>query len=117
MNKLLTGILILFLLAPAILAAENEDPSIFGLEIEELLSFMNSIIALTLFIITFIAYRRDGRKRIFYVCLAFLIFAIKSFIDSLELFGLDIEVLGSIAVVLEFLVLLIFFFGVLKKEA
>jgi hypothetical protein len=111
--------LLTILILPTILSqlGENEEIKALGFDLEELLSFVNGIIALILFLIAFIAYRVDGRKRILFVSIAFLLFSIKSFLDSSELFGTEIESLGAIAVILEFLVLMVFFFGVVKKGA
>lgn len=93
----------------------DEDIKIFGLELEKVLSMINAWLAIFLCILSFIAYRRDGRKRLFYVSLAFFLFAIKSFLISSELFFPEIGWINPIATVLEFAVLLSFFYGVLKK--
>jgi hypothetical protein len=116
-NKIFSILTILVLmLVPTVLAQEDEDINLLGFDLEELLSLVNGIIAFILFIFAFTAYKVDGRKRFLYVSMAFLLFSIKSLLDSTEIFGIEIESLGSIAVILEFLVLLIFFFGVVKRE-
>ena len=97
------------------MAQEGDDILISGIELDKILALINAWIALFLFIISFIAYRRDERKRFFYVSLAFLLFAIKSFLISSELFIPDIGWIDPAATVLEFGTLLSFFYGVLRK--
>ena len=112
--------LILFLLVfshslPFVSAQEDDDIEVLGLELEKLVVMVNAWLATFLFVFAFIAYRKDGRKRLFYVSLAFLLFAIKSFLISSELFFPEIDWVDPVAVALEFAVLLSFFYGVLKK--
>jgi hypothetical protein len=116
-----TKILGLFFLVLALIiplthaATEQEDIEIFGIELELILAMINAWIALFLFVITFIAYRRDGRKRLFFVSLAFLLFSIKSFLVSSEMFIPEIPWLDPTVIILEFIVIILFFYGVLKK--
>ena len=112
---LLISVLLLFQLIPFVNAQEDEDIEIFDLELEKLVALINAWLSVLLFTLTFIAYKRDGRKRLFYVSLAFLLFAIKSFIMSSELFIQEIHWIDPVAVALEFAILLSFFYGVLKK--
>jgi len=94
---------------------EGEDIQISGFDLEEIISFVNGWLSVFLFILAYMAYKRDGRKRLFYVSLAFLLFAVKSFLNASELFFPDMAWVGPTATVLEFLVLLSFFFGVIRK--
>jgi fucose 4-O-acetylase-like acetyltransferase len=96
-------------------AEETGDLEFLGLELEKLVMFVTGLVALTLFIITFIAYRRDRRSKIFYISIAFLLFAIKSFILSSELFIEQIEWFEPTAIVIELFALLCFFYGVFKR--
>jgi hypothetical protein len=117
LRNFLAVILVFILFSPLALAQEDEiskSPEILGVELELLLSAVNVLVASILFIITFLAFKRDGRQRLFYVSLAFLIFAVKSLLVSLELF-VEIGFIDPIAVFLEFLALLSFFIGVFKK--
>jgi hypothetical protein len=91
------------------------DPSIFGLEIEKLLNLGSGILALGLFMTTFIAHKRSHNKRLVYVSTAFLLFAVKGFLTSLELFGIVFSWIDPMASFLNFAILLSFFFGVAKK--
>ena len=104
----------LFIAAPAFAQTENEIVFL-GLELEKLLSLVNALVSITLFIITFLALKRDGRKKLLYISIAFLVFAIRSFLVSLELFIEEIPYIDPIAAVLEFIALMSFFFGVFKK--
>jgi purine-cytosine permease-like protein len=117
LGLVLVGLIIVMQLIGFVYAQEINDGDIhvFGLELEKILAMVNAWIALFLFVVAFIAYRRDGRTRLFFVSLAFLLFSIKSFLMSSELFFPEIEWLAPVSIVLEFLVLLSFFYGVLKK--
>lgn len=108
---------IFFLFVPFVIAQESEggDIELLGLELEKLLYLINGLIALILFVVAFMAYKRDGRKRLLFVSIAFLLLAVKGFLLSSELFIFDIGIIDPIAVILEFLAILSFFFGVLKK--
>src|SRR3989344_543349 len=104
-------------LLPFSAAAEDTtaDIEFLGLELDKIIILLTAWLATFLFVVTFIAYKRDGRKRLLYVSLAFLLFAIKSFLVSSELFIPEIKWIEPISTVLEFAALLVFFYGVLKK--
>jgi hypothetical protein len=120
---ILLGVLVLSLVSINVLAQEkNDDDSlskgdyqVFGFQLEKFIAMVNAWISVFLFVIAFVAYRRDGRKRLFYVSLAFLLFAIKSFLIGFEIFFNVPDWFDPTATVLEFGVLLSFFYGVLKK--
>ena len=96
--------------------AENgDDLEIFGLEVEKLLNLGSGILATGLFAITLMAYRRTKRKRLMFVSLAFLLFALKGFLQSHELFIDELPWIDPIASFLNFAILLSFFLGVMKK--
>ena len=94
---------------------DNEDVRVLGLELDKLIAMVNALLSIFLFVVAFIAYKRDGRKRLFYVSLAFPLFAVKSFLISSEIFLPEVGWVDPVATVLEFTVLLSFFYGVLKK--
>ena len=111
--------LVIHLIYPLISSAneieETGDYILAGLELEKVLSFVNGVIALTLFALAFISYKRDGRKRLLYVSIAFALFSLKGFLLSSEIFFPDVEWIDPSLIILEFLVLVLFFFGVLRK--
>ena len=111
-----TGILTFLLLVfiPSVLA-EEEDILVLGVELEELIGFVAGLIALILFFITFLAYARDGRRRYLYIAIAFFLFAVKNFLDSSALFFDEIEIFGPVAVALELVIILLFFYALIKK--
>ncbi len=115
--KLPTIIFILFLsLIPIVIAQEDEgDITIYGIELELILSLISGILAIILFIITFAAYKRDGRKRLLFVSIAFLLFAVRGFLVSSALVIPEIEWFDPLAVLLEFAIIVSFFLGVVKK--
>ena len=86
-----------------------------GFELEKLISLINFVLALTLSIFTFIAYRRSGRSRLLFVSLAFILLAVRSFLVGYELIGPEISFADPVTVSLDFLAMLSFFYGVLKK--
>ena len=117
MKKIIYALIIFLVLITPVLIAQEDigDIKVKGIELEKVLSFINGIIAFALFLITFIAYKRDGKTRLFYVCLAFLIFSIKSFLVSSELFITGLEFIDPLSIILDLIALLFFFFGILKK--
>lgn len=95
---------------------EGDDLEVFGIEAEELLNLGSGLLATVLFILTLIAYKRTNRKRLLYVSAAFLLFALKGFLMSTELFFGDwSSVIDPIASLLDFAILLSFFFGIIRK--
>lgn len=100
-------------------AEELNDISSLGSEVDlsDLITMGSSILATFLFVLSVIAYGRDGRKRFFYVSLAFLLFAIKGILISIDAFfpqkGVWADPLGTF---LDFGILLSFFFGIVKRK-
>ena len=102
-----------------IITSENQEGHLIigsKLEVDNVITFIASIMALVLFGLTFLSYRRDGRTRFLYVSIAFLLFAIRGLLLTLDIFypqkagWVDVS-----AAVLDFAILLSFFFGILKK--
>ncbi len=84
--------------------------------IDELINIGSSLLATVLFILTFVAYKRDGRKKLLYVGIAFLLFAIKGFLVASDIiFPGKGGWIDPTAHFLDFAILLNFFFGLLKK--
>jgi hypothetical protein len=94
---------------------DRRDFKVFGFELEKLIALVNAWLSLFLFVVTFIAYKRDGRKRLFFVSLAFLLFSIKSFMLGSELFFPEVEWFDPVGKFLEFFMVLSFFYGVIRK--
>ncbi|MBS3081153.1 hypothetical protein J4221_06790 [Candidatus Pacearchaeota archaeon] len=118
MKKIIYALIIFLVLITPVLIAQEDigDIKVKGIELEKVLSFINGIIAFALFLITFIAYKRDGRKRLWFVSMAFFIFSLKSFLVSSELFITGLEFIDPISIVLDLIALLLFFYGILKKD-
>lgn len=93
----------------------NGDIMFLGLELEKLISFISGIIATVLFFITFAAFGRRKTKRLFYVSIAFALYAIRSFLASIELFGPEVSWIDPTAVILDLIILMTFFYAILKK--
>lgn len=107
----------LFLLSFTTIADEGEkdDITIFNLELEKVLSFGSGILAAVLLYLTTIAYQRTQNKRLKYVSIAFALFAIKGFLIAHELFFEEWSFVDPLAILLDFAILLTFFFGIIKK--
>ena len=91
------------------------DIMFFGLELEKLVSLVNGLLSLALFVITFTAFRREHRERMLYVSIAFLLFSVRNFLFAHELFVQEIVIIGPVSTMLDFVILLVFFYGMLKK--
>ncbi|MEN9626219.1 MAG: hypothetical protein RL557_547 [archaeon] len=104
-----------FVIAHEEVGVEGADYPLFGFELEKLLSLLNGIIAFVLFIITLIAYQRDGRDKFLYISAAFLLFSLKSFLIASELFYSGFDWIDPVSIVLEFFVIAAFFLGVIRK--
>ncbi|MEK6983042.1 MAG: hypothetical protein AABX33_00580 [Nanoarchaeota archaeon] len=94
---------------------ENEDLMLFGLEFEKLLAFASAHLAAALALITLVAYFRTNRYKLLFVSLAFFLFSIKLFMISSELFVGEISLIDPLSAALDFVILLSFFYGVIKK--
>lgn len=120
-NKYILGILLIsiIILIPQLVIAEEEDGPedlmFFGLEVEKLLAYIGAHLAAVLAILTFIAYKRSNKSRLLFVTFAFVIFSIKLFLISSELYINEIAYVGTITSFLDFIILLSFFLGIVKK--
>ena len=99
----------------SVLAAEGGDVTVSGIELDKLLNLGSALLATALFILTLIAYNRKKSQRLLYVSIAFLIFALKGFLISMEIVFGDLGWIDPVATILDFAMLLSFFFGILKK--
>jgi len=115
-TKIICLIAILLLSTTAVFAQEeNDDWQVFGLEGEKLFNLGSGILSTILFVLTFIAYRRTKQGRLLYVSAAFFLFAVKGYLGAHELFFEEMVWVDPIAAVLNFAILLCFFFGIMKK--
>ncbi|NIA12178.1 MAG: hypothetical protein GWP10_21275 [Nitrospiraceae bacterium] len=86
------------------------------MEADNLVTLCSSILASTLFVITLIAYKRDKRKKLLYVSIAFFLFAVKGFLLTSDMFFPQKAGWADlIASLLDFAILSSFFVGLLKK--
>jgi hypothetical protein len=108
-------IILLVQLSSSVFAQEVDEFTIFNLEAEKLLNLGSGILALVLFIVSLVAYKRTKSKKLVYVSTAFGIFAVKSLLISMELFFGDLSWIDPVASILDFGILLAFFAGMLKK--
>ncbi|WP_406660454.1 hypothetical protein V7O66_11465 [Methanolobus sp. ZRKC3] len=87
------------------------------MEMDNLIVLLSSILALFLFSISLLAYIRERRKKLILVTAAFFAYFLMGFLDSAEslfpVMGERVEIMGS---VLNFVVLLLFFFAMLIRE-
>ena len=120
--KKLFAFSILFLIILSILVSAQEldgekEIKFLGIEVEEIIVIGSSILAIFLFIFTFMAYRRSGSKRLLSVAIAFFLFVMKGILVSIDVFfpgqGTWTDLVANI---LDFAILFSFFFGVVKRE-
>ena len=117
-NKLiLVGIFVLVLVAFSsfTLAEEHDEIEIFGLELEKLLNLGSGLLAGALSLMTFISYNRSKNKRLLYVSVAFILFAVKSLLSGSEIFFGEWPFIDPLSSIFDFAILLSFFLGILKK--
>jgi hypothetical protein len=111
------GLIALLLLAPLASAAEEPgDIMLLGIELEKALNLFSGVVALALLFITYVAFRRTRNSRLLYVSGAFLLFVLKGFLTSIEMFGPEIVWADPVASLLNFAIILCFFFGVVKRS-
>jgi hypothetical protein len=86
-------------------------------EPDQIIQFVSSLLALILFIISFLAYRRERRKKLFVLSSAFFFYSIMNLLDAANIFfpqaGEYPEIWGSL---LNFVVLALFFLSMITKE-
>jgi len=114
-EKIVYCIIALLLLPGHALAAESVDLAVRSFELDKLLNVGGAFLAIILFTLTLIAYNRKKSQRLLYVCTAFFLFSVKGLLFSMELVFGDFVWIDPIANILDFVILLIFFFGMLKK--
>jgi cellulose synthase/poly-beta-1,6-N-acetylglucosamine synthase-like glycosyltransferase len=118
MKKIKIMCLMMMLLLSAIPVFAEEDGGdwvLFGFEGEKLFNLGSGILSTILFVLTFIAYKRTKQSRLLYVSSAFLLFAVKGYLGASELFFEELLWIDPTAAVLNFAILLCFFFGIMKK--
>jgi hypothetical protein len=119
MNMLVVVFALFIILPMYSMAADVQDNDVMvspSIELGTVITLLSSIMATALFILTVIAYRRDGHKRLFFVSLAFFLFAVKGFLLSSDIFfPSQNSWVDPIANFLDFAVLLCFFVGLAKK--
>ena len=116
--KKLFGVFLLLLLMPVFVFAQEdglEDLEVFGLEVEKLLNLGSGILAAGLFIFTILAFKRTKRDKLMYISIAFLLFSVKSLMMGAEIFIDEIPGIDPITAILDFVILLSFFYGVIKR--
>jgi len=116
--KIFSIIMVLLIQLPIFALAQEEefeDPEVFGLEVEKLLFFVSAHLAAALAIITFIAYNRTKRSKLLFITFAFALFSIKLFLKSSELFIGEIAWVDPVSAFFDFVILLSFFYGVIKR--
>lgn len=113
-------VLVLILFYKPVLAVEQNqenDLTVYsGIELDNVITLLGSILSIILFSLTLFAYKRSERNKLIYIALAFLLFAIKGFLISSDIFfpnkGYWVD---PVANFLDFAILISFFFGMIKK--
>jgi hypothetical protein len=88
----------------------------FGLDADSLINILSSLLAVVLFLISLLSYLRDRRRRLLFVTGAFFLFAVRGFLIVMSDYSVPGAVwIDSLANLLDFGVLLLFFLGLIKK--
>jgi len=86
-------------------------------EPDQIIQLISSLLALILFAISHLAYRRERRKKLFILSLAFFFYSVMNFLDAADIIfpqaGEYPEIWGSL---LNFVVLALFFLSMITKE-
>ena len=115
MKKLIPVVLILLFSNSFAFLSFGDEITVFGLELEKLLNLLSGLLSLALMALTLMAYRRTGNRRLLFVSLAFLLFAVKGFLNGSEVFLGEWIFIDPVSSVLDFAILLSFFAGILGK--
>ncbi len=116
MNKsIILFAIILLSFSFSVFAEDGDEVEMFGFELEKLLNIGSSILAVVLSILTLISFKRTGNKRLLYVGIAFMLFAVKSFLVGAEIFFGEWLWVDHFASIADFAILFSFFLGLLKK--
>jgi hypothetical protein len=115
-----TKLLLIFLFSVVlatlpVLAEENQEATIHGFEMEKVLNLGSGLLAVVLSVLTFVSYFRARNTRLLYVGAAFGLFALKSLLVGAEIFFGEWLGVDHIASIADFIILVTFFLGVLKK--
>jgi len=121
-NILVVGIIISIVLAGSFVLLDKnklggEEGTIFGsgIGIDTLITIATSILAVILFLISAIAYKKDKRTRLLFVTGAFFLFAVKGFLIVADEFFPQTGWPEPVAHLLDFGILILFFSGLAKK--
>ena len=110
----------MFALNGNILAGQNITKIWNEEAIEVLILIATSILAGFLFVISFIAYRKDRRERLLFITAAFFLFAVKGVLmvlnEFLEFLYLKTTLIEPIVQLLDFSILALFFLGLMKNR-
>jgi hypothetical protein len=115
MKQLTTTLLLILIMMPLALAQEDGEILVGSFELEKIINVGSAALAAALAIVTLVAYQRTKNKRLLYVTAAFVLFSIKGLLLSLELFSGEWPIADVIASALDFVILVTFFIGILKK--
>jgi len=87
------------------------------MDLETAVSIAACVLAFFLFAISVFAYKREKRKRLFYVTAAFFVFAIEEALNAIQEAFLETKYpsLEGEILTLSFVVLILFFIGLIKK--
>lgn len=114
-KKIIIGLFVLMLSAASVFAASEGIGQEEGIELDKIITLGSSVLATILFVLSAAAYKRDKRQRLFFVSLAFLLFALKGYLSASELIMPEMEWIDPAASFIDFGILLSFFAGIIKK--
>lgn len=93
----------------------QQDITVFNLELEKILNLGTALLALILASLTFLSFKRTGKQRLLFVTIAFGLFAFKMLMIGSEMFFGEFPLVDQISSIMDFVILLTFFLGIIKK--
>jgi len=109
--KVVSATLLLLLFATIVIGVK-------WLDLDEIIKIASSMLALLIFTVSAIAYLRERRRKLLLVSAAFFFYALKGFLKVSDVFipqkGDTIDIAANL---LDFVILLLFFFAIVVKES
>lgn len=85
-----------------------------GTSFDNAIHILTVVLALALFAVSALSYIRTQKQRFLYICLAFFLFAVKEILIAFAIFGAGSSMLIGVSHFLTFIILILFFIGVMK---
>ncbi len=85
-----------------------------GTSFDNAVHILTVVLALALFAVSALSYIRTKKQRFLYICSAFFLFALKEILTTFAILGAGSSMLIGVSHLITFLILILFFIGVMK---